>query len=243
MMRLWRETYVRPVRRGPSIAMSVAVHTGLIGAGVIATAPPPGMAPSLYEVANRVVYIAPPIRVPRAEGSTARLRYVEDAPVGPGSGFARAATPLPDTARSEQLAVTDPGDLGREQINTVEAERLPGKDSVFTIIEVDSAVTTDPSSAAPVYPAALLKAGIEGIVQVRYVVDSTGLANPATLEVVNASRPEFIAAVREALPGMRFTPARIGSRRVNQLVEQGFNFKIAKAPADSLAGRGKKPPG
>lgn len=241
MMRLWRESYVRPVHRGPSAAMSIVVHAGLILAAVVATQAPQGLI-SLYEAATRVIYVAPPIRLQRAAGSTERVRYVDAAPIGPGSGFARSAVPSVESARPEDLALVNPGDLGREQINTVDAEKVTGSDSVFTIIEVDSAATTDPSSAAPVYPAALLNAGVEGVVHVRYVVDSTGLANPKTLQILNATRPEFVAAVREALPGMRFSPARIGSRKVNQLVEQGFSFRIAKTVADSVKPPARKPP-
>ena len=74
---------------------------------------------------------------------------------------------------------------------------------------------------------------------VRYVVDSLGRADVSTLEVVNASRVEFAVAVREALPNMHFTPARMGAKAVPQLVEQPFNFRIQKADTTKAA---KKPP-
>ena len=38
--------------------------------------------------------------------------------------------------------------------------------------------------------------------------------------------PEFITAVREALPYMRFTPRRSAALKVRQLVEQQFSFRI-----------------
>jgi hypothetical protein len=41
--------------------------------------------------------------------------------------------------------------------------------------------------------------GIEGSVMVRYVVDSFGRADLATLKIVRATRIEFAVAVREAL--------------------------------------------
>jgi hypothetical protein len=56
---------------------------------------------------------------------------------------------------------------------------------------------------------------------------------------MKSSNPGFIDAVREALPYMRFKPAKIGPLKVRQLVEQNFTFKIA---TDSTVGtRAKKP--
>jgi hypothetical protein len=69
-------------------------------------------------------------------------------------------------------------------------------------------------------------------------VDSLGKADLNTLEIVRASRIEFAVAVREALPLMRFTPARMGPKAVPQLVEQPFNFRIQKP--DTAAA--KRPP-
>jgi hypothetical protein len=39
-----------------------------------------------------------------------------------------------------------------------------------------------------------------------------------------------VKAVREALPYMRFSAAKIGTMKVRQLVEQPFTFKIATPP-------------
>ena len=65
-----------------------------------------------------------------------------------------------------------------------------------------------------------------GTVAARYVVDTTGFADTTSFEVLNSPNPEFIKAVKEALPYMRFSPAKIGSMKVRQLVEQQFSFKI-----------------
>ena len=238
MMRLWREEYTRPVRRGPSTAMSVVVHGTLIVLAVIATNPPPSLM-SLWELANRIYYIAPPSRIAASDAGIAQLKYAEFAPIGPGSGFARSPVPTGEPNRRE-LVFGPPGDLGTELFSKAESHRVRGSDSVFSVVDVDSAVTTDPTSAAPQYPEALRKLGVEGFVQVRYVVDSTGLADPSSLEVVSATRFEFAMAVRSALPGMHFNPARIGVRRVRQLVVQDFNFRIEKPKVDSVVAR--KPP-
>jgi len=89
-------------------------------------------------------------------------------------------------------------------------------------------------SAAPVYPLELVKQGVEGSVIVRYVIDSTGRAEPASLEVTASTHPGFTEAVRDALPGMRFTAATRDGRPVRQLVEQSFAFRITPpTPAPS----------
>ena len=241
LMRYWKEEYARPIHRGPSTAMSVVVHGGLIVLAVIATNPPDGLVQSLYELANRVVYVAPPPRMASTEGSIKRLQFVDAGPIGLGSGFARAPLPGPEPKKEQVVFSPTPGDMGTDLVAALGARRFRGLDSVFTIVEVDSAVATDPTSIAPAYPSALLKLGVEGSVKVRYVVDSTGIADPSTLEVVKASRVEFAVAVREALPNMRFVAAKMGPRRVRQLVEQEFNFRIVR-PVDTVKVTPKKPP-
>lgn len=237
MMRLWREEYSRPIRRGPSTAMSVVVHGALIFLAVLATNPPPGLV-SLWELANRVYYLVPPTRTATAEESKERLQYVDAGPVGSGSGFERAL----NAERTRKLTVAQPGDLGTDLAPSAESHRSRGTDSVFTRVEVDSAVATDPMSAAPTYPEAMRQLGIEGSVEVSYVVDSTGLADSSSVIIVHASREEFALAVRQALPYMHFMAAKIGAKRVSQLVIQNFNFKIERPKTDSVA-MPKKPPG
>lgn len=107
-------------------------------------------------------------------------------------------------------------------------------DSVFTLLEVDSAVVRSASSAAPAYPLELLEKHVEGFVLARYVVDTTGFADAASLQVLKATDPGFERSVRDAIPYMRFSPAKIGALKVRQLVEQTFTFRIA-APVVGVA--------
>ena len=100
--------------------------------------------------------------------------------------------------------------------------------NAYQLIEVDSAAVRDPSSAAPAYPPELEARGIEGHVIIRFVVDSSGLADLTTVLTVTATHPAFDRAVRAALPRMRFRPAMVGTRPVRQLAEQLFTFEVAK---------------
>jgi hypothetical protein len=103
-------------------------------------------------------------------------------------------------------------------------------DSVFSVLEVDQMVERYESSAAPIYPRDLLTIGVEGIVEAIYSVDTTGLVDTTTLQVVRSDDPRFTESVRTALGQMRFRPATRGGKTVRQLVEQQFRFRIAPAP-------------
>jgi TonB family protein len=104
---------------------------------------------------------------------------------------------------------------------------------VFMVLEVDSAAVQDTGTVAPSYPRDMQARQIEGYVAVRFVVDTNGRVDLSTVQVVLASRPEFTQSVRQALPGMRFRPARMGTTPVRQLAEQMFRFQLPKVPLRS----------
>jgi len=114
---------------------------------------------------------------------------------------------------------------------------LPGPDevlldSVFSALAVDSEVVRDPTSAAPAYPDDLRQEGLEGSVEVEFVVDTTGRVDLATVRILQSSHPDFQAAVETALAGMHFRPAWRGWRRVRQLVQQRFAFRLVRPPEE-----------
>ena len=106
-------------------------------------------------------------------------------------------------------------------------------DTAFSVLEVDEMVERDESSAAPIYPRDLAAIGTQGMVQAIYVVDTAGLVDTITIQVVQSDDPRFTESVREALGHMRFRPAKRAGKTVRQLVEQKFRFKIV--PASVLA--------
>jgi TonB family protein len=138
----------------------------------------------------------------------------------------RVQSGVPATGDDSRLAAR--GKIPTPQASDLTAadRPLPG-DNALTVLEVDSAVVRDPASAAPDYPAQLLARGVEGFASVRYVVDTTGLVDTLTYHVIEATAPDFAVEVRRVLPAMHFRPALQGGRRVRQLVEQTFRFRIA----------------
>ncbi len=98
----------------------------------------------------------------------------------------------------------------------------------FFEFQVDKPVTTAPGSGAPRYPQILRSAGVEGEVLAQFVVDVDGRADAATFKALKASHDLFAEAVHDALPSMRFVPAEVAGKRVKQVVQQPFAFRVAR---------------
>jgi TonB family protein len=82
------------------------------------------------------------------------------------------------------------------------------------------------------YPAELRAAGVSGQVIGQFVVDTNGVVDVATFKAIESTHELFTASVREVLPQMRFSAAEVGGRKVKQLVQQPFVFRV---PGDTSA--------
>jgi TonB family protein len=102
---------------------------------------------------------------------------------------------------------------------------LPG-DGVYTDQLVDRTVVPRNGNGNPAYPSELRSSGIEGDVRVRFVVDSAGRVEPASLTVLQATHSLFGDAVRQWILQTRYIPAEVSGRRVRQLVEQRVAFTL-----------------
>lgn len=85
-----------------------------------------------------------------------------------------------------------------------------------------------PGTAAPRYPDQLRLAKVEGSVLSQFVVGADGVPEMSTFKVLRSSDPQFTAAVRSALPSMRFTPAEVNGHPVKQLVTFPAQFSLHK---------------
>lgn len=113
----------------------------------------------------------------------------------------------------------------------LQAKALPANQPAFFEFQVEKAATRIQGSAVPKYPDMLKQAGVEGEVLAQYIVDETGTPMPGTLKVLKSTHELFLAAVKEAVPNIRFTPAEVGGRKVKQLVQQPFVFGLAGSRA------------
>ena len=206
----------------------MAVHAIIVVMWVVATLPPT-MLPS-DGLTNRLYYIPPPDKPPPSRESRETVQYVtlDNGPGrGPGQPTIDASKPFTAAQPSVEAGRAKADSTPPSPPSAPVAATEPSTDSVFTELQVDSAVVRSQLSAAPAYPLDLLAKHVEGMAVVRYVVDTTGFADTVSFTVVRTTDPGFARAVHDVLPFMRFSPAKIGTKKVRQLVEQPFTFKIA----------------
>jgi protein TonB len=103
-----------------------------------------------------------------------------------------------------------------------------GVDAPFDANVVEVAARLRPGSPVPRYPDELRDARLEGRVLARFVVDTAGRVEPASVRIVSSTHPLFASAVRAILPTLRFTPARARGTKVRQLVELPFEFEVGR---------------
>jgi TonB family protein len=72
------------------------------------------------------------------------------------------------------------------------------------------------------------QAGISGSVDVQYVVDITGHAEPSSWKVLKSTNKAFEEPAREAIMKAVFKPAKIRGQAVRQLVQQRISFNIGQ---------------
>ncbi len=218
-------------RRRPrhyTILFSIVGHAIALSGAVVAAHPP--MEPDNPE---RVITWHPPPPPPqpctRCEAASARgTRGEGRAPM--------SALPSEPTAVFN-VDVLDDVELGDEGVvipahewrRGITSERSGEPEARGERAIVDREVIPHSSNPAPRYPAELRSTNIEGRVDARFVVDTTGRVIMGSVTVDASTHPAFSRAVVEALRQARFTPAESRGRRVPQLVTQPFVFLLRDA--------------
>jgi TonB family protein len=77
----------------------------------------------------------------------------------------------------------------------------------------------------PRYPDDLRHGGVEGKVVIRVAVDSAGVPDSTSLQVVSATTAGLAAAASRSVPHLRFAPARAGEPRP-VVVEMPYTFAV-----------------
>lgn len=157
---------------------------------------------------------------------------------GTGSSSTIASGKEAATRHDPTKLATEPTPGGTSGTPTLIAQEQKVAESfgAFALLDVDSAAVRDPRSVAPTYPKDMEAKGINGLVRVRFVVDSTGRADLSTITILAATNESFARAVRVAIPDMRFRPAMMGAKAVRQLSEEDFAFKV-QVPRDSTVAK------
>ena len=227
----------RPARASASqgTTASLVVHSAILTLAILAGA---RAEPDLYTTREtRVVPLthfqpAPP-RPTQPERAAPLPAPVELTP---------AAATLPSTPVQVPTSIPEPGtETWTPVIATVPSTGTgvsgapPGSATPFTgssngdplgAAEVDVPAALLPRSPLPRYPEIVRPLRLEGGVRVRFVVGTDGRVEMSTVRILESTHPAFAESVRATLPRMRFSPARVGDRRVRQLVELPLGFRI-----------------
>ena len=217
----------RGVKAPPSIG-GIVVSTVTHGAIIIALIFGSGhVSDVLDRLDQTLTFLIPPDRAPPPTQTDLSF-----ASIGGGRNSAGVITKLRHESKDGTIRRLEVGGAVQFGENNSASAAADTPDNAFSVIEVDSLAVVDVNSAAPSYPKELMEKGIEGYAKMRFVVDSTGKIDLGTVQTLESTNPGFIAAVREAIPGMRFRPAKVGDHPVRQLAEQLFKFQIQRtAPA------------
>lgn len=198
--------------RAISSVASVTMHVALGAAVLFGTAKSGRSNPSPPR--ERVLVFPQPVRFSHESGSglpTPRIPSISDVPIiSLPSTVLQSAAPshpvFPVSAASSATSGSAQPDAGIAPLGEAGPEVLTGP--------------------LPVYPELLRRAGVQGQVVLEALVDTTGRVQPASISVVSATDPGFVAPARQALLATLFRPARVGGRAVRMLVRVPFDFTI-----------------
>jgi len=220
-------------------AVSVVMHIVVIGGAVVATAATTERE-AIADSFTPVAYFIPKDRMAGSKPKQERITYMST----PANGGSGVEEPKAERAKVVQKAEPEIGP-GLEEMMSPEIpppeEAQSEGDSVMTVLEVDSAAARYDDSAAPPYPPNLLEKRIEGTVAIQYVVDTTGKADTSSVVILSATHDDFARSVKNTLPQMSFRPAVMSHRKVRQLVQQLFSFRIDTAMFAAQRAANKKP--
>ena len=110
-------------------------------------------------------------------------------------------------------------------------DTLAAADSVRLYNPLDTAITppaAKPHNLAPQYPESERVQNHQGMVVLSFVVGLDGKVDLNTIKIVYSRSPEFYAAVRHALPGLRFDPAIVSGTPVPMRIMMPFAFSLRR---------------
>jgi TonB family protein len=206
-----------PLGAGVSLAVHAAMVLSLVSGAQRMLEPSHSTQENVITAA--IKYLLPPNN-PGPAPQEAAVRFG-------GTRGAEQAPPTQYVKPEEKLPLLGEMNLPKEDARTTLPLAVEAvAQNAFTLLDVDAEATRDPESAVPIYPRVLELKGIEGSALVRFVVDTTGRADPESFRIVEETHRLFGQAVRDALPRMKFRPAMMGDKKVRQLVEQPFGFRL-----------------
>lgn len=223
----------RQPKRGGTL-VSVAVHVGAILLGAWATAGSAPAPPTPVEPEVLTPWQPPPVvNEARTNSGASSQSPSPAAPMMPkvpildaGPSFA-IPDELPPIEAPLGDPVTDIERLSRSVIDGVASRGTGlGPGSVMDNLVADKPALPREGNPSPVYPELLRNAGIEGTVEVEFIIDPNGRVRRGSIVIVRSDHAQFADAVREALVRSSYYAAEAGGRAVPVRVRQRFAFQL-----------------
>ncbi len=227
------ESKAKKEKMAGGTVFSIVLHTLLIGAAVYATARA-GVKDEKAK-AEKIQFVEMKKEpVPEKKEPPPPKEVIVKPP--PPKGFQVLRAPLRIDIKIPEIdlskAVTNESDFSGKGVKggtgTGVVGGIANTNQTYFEFQVEKPAEMLSDSPKPKYPSVLESSGIPGEVQAQFVVNSSGKADMDSFKVLKSTNELFTQAVRNVLPRMRFSPAMIGGKPVNQLVQQSFQFAVPR---------------
>jgi len=212
---------------------SIVFHTVLIGAAVYATARA-GVKDEKAK-AEKIQFVEMKKEPPKVPDKPPPPKEVVVKPPPP-KGFQVLRAPVRIDIKIPEIdlskSITNENDFSGKGVKGGTGNGVVGgianTNQTYFEFQVEKPAESIPDNPKPKYPSVLESSGIAGEVQAQFVVRSDGKADMDSFKVLKSTNELFTQAVKNVLPRMRFSPAQIGGKPVNQLVQQAFQFAVPR---------------
>jgi protein TonB len=213
---------------------SIVLHTVLIGGAVYATAKA-GVKDEKAK-AEKIQFVEVKKEPPKVPDKPPPPKEVVVTPPPP-KGFQVLRAPVKIDIKIPEIdlskAVTNEADFSGKGVkggtgSGVVGGTGPVTNQTYFEFQVEKPAEMLQDSPKPKYPSVLESSGISGEVQAQFVVRLDGKADMDTFKVLKTTNELFTQSVKNVLPRMHFSPAMIGGKPVNQLVQQSFQFAVPR---------------
>jgi protein TonB len=228
------ESKAKKERMAAGTVFSIVLHTVLIGGAVYATAKA-GIKDDKAK-AEKIQFVEmkkePPPEKPK-EAPPPKEAVVKPPPP---KGFQVLRAPVRIDIKIPEIdlskSITNESDFSGKGVKGGTGSGVVGgianTNQTYFDFQVEKPAEMLPESPKPKYPSVLESSGIAGEVQAQFVVNSSGKADMDSFKVLKSTNELFTQAVKNVLPRMKFSPAMIGGKPVNQLVQQLFQFAVPR---------------
>ena len=227
------ESKPKKERMAGGTVFSVVLHTVLIGGAVYATARA-GIKDDKAK-AEKIQFVEMKKEPPKVPDKPPPPKEVVVKPPPP-KGFQVLRAPVKIDIKIPEIdlskSITNESDFSGKGVKGGTGSGVVGgianTNQTYFEFQVEKPAEMLAESPKPKYPSVLESSGIAGEVQAQFVVNSSGKGDMDSFKVLKSTNELFTQAVKNVLPRMRFSPAMIGGKPVNQLVQQSFQFAVPR---------------